>query len=73
MRVFNFCSGRYPERLLDDHYLKYLGWTLNDKDTSVRLAVINFVNGVKLAVQNGCVSFFKSLFWDLEVLFAPAT
>jgi hypothetical protein len=33
----------YPELFLSDQYLKYLAWTLNDRDTTVRAASIQAI------------------------------
>ncbi|OWA50528.1 Cohesin subunit SA-1 [Hypsibius exemplaris] len=33
----------YPSRFVDDSYLKYLGWTLNDKEATVRRKVLNVI------------------------------
>eukprot|EP00002_Diphylleia_rotans_P011178 TRINITY_DN2215_c0_g1_i3.p1 TRINITY_DN2215_c0_g1~~TRINITY_DN2215_c0_g1_i3.p1 ORF type:complete len:1042 (+),score=206.97 TRINITY_DN2215_c0_g1_i3:68-3193(+) len=36
----------YPFTFLQDNYLKYLGWTLNDKNENVRLACAKSLHGI---------------------------
>ena len=33
----------YHEKFLEDKYLKYIGWLLNDKDAGVRKAAVEVV------------------------------
>uniref|UniRef100_A0A3P8URM7 SCD domain-containing protein n=2 Tax=Cynoglossus semilaevis TaxID=244447 RepID=A0A3P8URM7_CYNSE len=35
-----------PEKFLDDSYLKYLGWTLYDKQSPVRLQCVRALQGL---------------------------
>jgi cohesin complex subunit SA-1/2 len=45
--------SEYPDHLLDDQYLKYFGWTLNDKEPIVRIAVLDSLHHIfSMAVKN---------------------
>ena len=44
----------YPEYFLDDSYLKYIGWTLHDKEPEVRqLFTFDFPLTCKRAIRCG--------------------
>ncbi|XP_055335999.1 cohesin subunit SA-2-like [Paramacrobiotus metropolitanus] len=61
----------YPERFVDDSYLKYLGWTLNDKEAAVRRKCLSAIYPLYETEENVArLQLFSSKFKDRFVQMA---
>ncbi|EFX88480.1 putative stromalin antigen protein, SA-D [Daphnia pulex] len=59
---------RFPQNFLDDSYLKYVGWTLNDKVGDVRLKCLQALQPLYASEQlKGKLELFTSKFKDRVV------
>ena len=69
----------YPFMFLTDFYLKYLGWSMNDKSSLVRLEVLKglrrlYADGTKASIMDGFTNRFsariKELLFDADPMVA---
>ncbi|EQC40034.1 hypothetical protein SDRG_02691 [Saprolegnia diclina VS20] len=53
---------RMPDVFLEDNYLKYLGWMLNDKHAKVRVAVLEALQGIYESAKPSKLEAFNARF-----------
>ncbi|KDO25235.1 hypothetical protein SPRG_09482 [Saprolegnia parasitica CBS 223.65] len=53
---------RMPDVFLEDNYLKYLGWMLNDKHAKVRVAVLEALQGIYESAKPSKIEAFNARF-----------